>query len=70
MERTMCSSADKKLQEFLESVQEDHSHRRMVQQEVNAVSAWTECAAGSVQMVRAAYQRQDPKEYAARTGIP
>ena len=34
MERTMCSSADKKLQEFLESVQEDHSHRRMVQQEV------------------------------------
>ena len=69
MERTMCSSADKKLQEFLESVQEDHSHRRMVQQEVK-------CGFGldgvccSVQMVRAAYQRQDPKEYAARTGIP
>lgn len=34
MDKTMCISADKRLQEFLESVPEDHSHRRMVQQEV------------------------------------
>ncbi len=34
MECTMCSSADKELQAFLESVPEDHSHRRMVQQEI------------------------------------
>lgn len=34
MEKTMCTSADKKLQEFLGAVQEDHSHRRMPVQEV------------------------------------
>lgn len=34
MENRMCSSADKTLEAFLESVPEDHSHRRMAQQEV------------------------------------
>ena len=41
MDKTMCISADKRLQEFLESVPEDHSHRRMVQQEVKCGLAWT-----------------------------
>lgn len=34
MERKMCVSADKMLQDFLESQPGDHSHRRMAQQEI------------------------------------
>lgn len=34
MDGNMCISADDKLQEFLASVPEEHSHRRMAQQEV------------------------------------
>lgn len=34
MDGNMCISADKKLQDFLSSVPDDHSHRRMIDQEV------------------------------------
>ena len=34
MNRTMCSSADKELEAFLKTVPQEHSHDRMVQQEI------------------------------------
>ena len=34
MEKFICESADRSLQSYLESVSDDHSHRRMVQQEI------------------------------------
>ena len=47
MDKIMCISATNGCVEFLESVPEDHSHRRMVQQEVKMrILAWTASVAG------------------------